>query len=109
MTTSAPFPSVSSRICSTGSLALELMVSVAPNWRAHSSFRSSTSTAMIFRAPASAEPSTAALPTPPQPMTATESPRLTPAVLIAAPSPAITPQPSSPATSGLMAALTLVH
>ena len=42
----------------------------------------------------------AALPTPPQPMTAMESPRPTLPVLIAAPMPAMTPQPSSPATSG---------
>src|ERR1035438_9035706 len=67
------------------------------------------STAMIVRAPASRAPSTAALPTPPHPITATESPRLTGAVLIAAPSPAITPQPSRPATSGRAAGLTLVH
>ena len=43
----------------------------------------------------------AALPTPPQPNTATLSPRPTSPVYIAAPSPAITPQPSSPAVSGL--------
>ena len=42
----------------------------------------------------------AALPTPPQPNTATLSPRPTSPVYIAAPSPAITPQPSSPAASG---------
>src|SRR6266567_1138136 len=42
-------------------------------------------------------------------MTATESPRLTPPVLIAAPRPAITPQPSRPATSGGTAGSTLVH
>ena len=51
----------------------------------------------------------AALPTPPQPITAIESPRPTLPVLIAAPMPAITPQPSSPATSGLAAGFTLVH
>ncbi len=64
---------------------------------------------MIFRAPARLAPSTAASPTPPQPITATESPRLTPAVFSAAPRPAITPQPSRPATSGRMAGFTLVH
>ena len=64
---------------------------------------------MIFRAPARRAPSTAASPTPPQPMTATESPRLTWAVLSAAPRPAITPQPSRPATSGRMRGSTLVH
>ena len=51
----------------------------------------------------------AALPTPPQPITAIESPRPTWPVLIAAPIPAITPQPSSPATSGFAAGLTFVH
>ena len=64
---------------------------------------------MIVDAPASRAPAIAALPTPPQPITATESPRPTPPVLIAAPMPAITPQPSSPATSGGTAGSTLVH
>ena len=67
------------------------------------------STAMILFAPATRAPAIAAAPTPPQPMTATESPRVTAPVLIAAPSPAITPQPSSPATSGAAAGSTLVH
>ena len=58
------------------------------------------STAIMVCAPASREPAMAASPTPPQPMTATESPRDTPPVLIAAPSPAMMPQPSSPAASG---------
>lgn len=52
---------------------------------------------------------TAALPTPPQPITATESPRPTAPVLTAAPIPAITPQPSSPATDGDTDGSTLVH
>ena len=82
---------------------------VAPKSLAHSSFRSSTSTAMIVDAPARRAPAMAALPTPPQPMTAIESPRPMPPVLIAAPRPAITPQPSRPATSGLTAGFTLVH
>ena len=51
----------------------------------------------------------AASPTPPQPMTAMESPRPIPPVFTAAPKPAMTPQPSSPATSGLAAGLTFVH
>ncbi len=67
------------------------------------------STAMIRAAPASREPMTAALPTPPQPMTATVSPRETLPVLTAAPRPAITPQPSSPAAAGEAAGSTLVH
>ena len=76
---------------------------------AHSSFRSSMSTAMIVRAPASRAPAIAASPTPPQPKTATVSPRPTPPVLIAAPTPAITPQPSRPAAVGGAAGSTLVH
>ena len=64
---------------------------------------------MIVPAPASWAPRIAASPTPPQPITATESPRVTGAVLSAAPRPAITPQPSRPATSGGTAGSTLVH
>ena len=67
------------------------------------------STAMIGDAPAMRAPSMAALPTPPHPNTATESPRPTPPVLSAAPRPAITPQPRSPAASGRAAGSTLVH
>ena len=48
-------------------------------------------------------------PTPPQPITATLLPRVTPPVLMAAPMPAITPQPSSPAVAAGMAGSTLVH
>src|SRR5271154_868023 len=109
ITTSAPNPPVSSLIVATGSLVRELTTAVAPNPRAQSSFRSSTSTAMIVVAPASWAPRTAPSPTPPQPMTATLSPLVTPPVLSAAPRPAITPQPSRPAVAGLMAGLTLVH
>ena len=50
---------------------------VAPNPRAHSSLRSSTSIAMTVRAPAIEAPRIAASPTPPQPITATVSPRRT--------------------------------
>ena len=75
MTTSAPYPSVSAWIASTGSVDDELTTSVAPSLRAPSSFRSSMSTTMIFDAPARADPTTAALPTPPQPMIATVLPR----------------------------------
>src|SRR4051794_18735881 len=64
---------------------------------------------MIVPAPASRAPAIAAAPTPPQPITATLSPRPTAPVLIAAPSPAITPQPSSPATSGAAVGSTFVH
>ena len=50
----------------------------------------------------------APLPTPPQPNTATESPRPTPPVFMAAPRPAMTPHPSSPAAAGLASADTFV-
>ena len=101
MHTSAPLPPVSSLTASTASTSRLLTVCVAPNALAHSSFRGSMSTAMIVRAPASAAPWIAASPTPPQPNTATVSPRCTFPVYIAAPSPAITPHPMRPAASGL--------
>ncbi len=94
---------------STGSVSLALTVWVAPNPLAHSSFRGSVSTAMIVVAPASVAPAMAASPTPPQPMTAMESPRPTCPVLTAAPRPAMTPQPSSPATLAGASGFTLVH
>lgn len=109
MTTSAPLPPVRERIASTGSAERELTVWVAPIDFAVSSLRSSMSTAMIFAAPTSRAPAIAASPTPPQPITATESPRPTCPVLMAAPMPAITPQPSSPATAGETSGSTLVH
>lgn len=68
--------------------------------RAQASFCSSRPTATMVDAPASRAPAIAASPTPPQPITATESPRLTLPVLIAAPRPAITPHPISPAAAG---------
>src|SRR5262249_18955055 len=82
------------------SVSRELTVWVAPNSRASSSFRSSTSTPMIGLAPASRDPAIAALPTPPHPKTATLSPRPTFPVNIAAPRPAITPHPSRPGVRG---------
>ena len=82
---------------------------VAPNCLASSSFRSSMSTATIVCAPASSAPAMAASPTPPQPNTATESPRPTLPVLMAAPMPAITPQPSRPAVAAGTPGSTLVH
>ncbi len=94
---------------STASRSRALMVWVAPKSRAQSSFVLSVSTAMIFLAPTRAAPAIAASPTPPQPITATVSSRVTAPVLIAAPMPAITPQPSSPATAGSAAESTLVH
>ena len=61
---------------------------------------------MIVRAPAMRAPAMAASPTPPQPNTATVSPRCTSPVFIAAPRPAITPQPMRPAASGRAAGST---
>lgn len=58
---------------------------VAPKRVAASSLRSSMSTAMTRRAPASEAPAIAAFPTPPHPMTATVSPRPTFPVFTAAP------------------------
>ena len=55
------------------------------------------------------DPRLGALPTPPHPITATESPLRTPPVLTAAPKPAITPQPSSPAAVAGASRDTLVH
>src|ERR687889_362162 len=109
MTTSAPWPPVSSWIVATGSCEVELTVWVAPILRAPSSLRSSMSTAITVPAPASTEPATAAAPTPPQPITATDLPRVTPPVLMAAPMPAITPQPSSPTAAGRASGSTFVH
>ena len=51
----------------------------------------------------------AALPTPPQPMTATESPMPTPPVFTAAPKPAMTPHPSRPTAAASASGSTLVH
>ena len=82
---------------------------VAPILFAVSSFFASMSTAMIGEAPASADPAIAATPTPPHPITATDFPRVTAPVLIAAPRPAITPQPSSPTAAGRASGSTLVH
>ena len=82
---------------------------VAPIRFAASSFLGSMSTAMIGVAPASAEPAIAATPTPPQPITATDLPRETEPVLIAAPKPAITPQPSRPTAAARADGSTLVH
>ena len=109
MTTSAPWPSVRAWIAATGSAAVEFTTSVAPIEPARVSFRSSMSTAMIFDAPASTEPAIAAMPTPPQPITATDMPRETLPVFSAAPRPAITPQPSRPTAAARADGSTLVH
>ena len=109
MATSTPNPPVRPLIASTASVSDEFTVWVAPNFFAHSSLVSEMSTAMIVVAPASLAPAIAASPTPPQPNTATLSPRCTAPVLIAAPTPAMTPQPSRPADAGGAAGSTFVH
>src|ERR1044072_3297054 len=77
------------------------MVWVAPRSRAHSSFRGSRSIAMMVPAPASRAPMMAASPTPPQPMTATESPLETLPVLTAAPTPGAPARPPPEAVAGV--------
>ena len=86
-------------MASTASVSREFTVCVAPSCVASSNLRGSMSTAIIVCAPASFEPAIAAPPTPPQPNTATESPRDTLPVLIAAPIPAMMPQPTKPAAA----------
>ena len=74
-----------------------------PRWRrtrsAASRREATGSTATIWAAPLSRAPWIAEMPTPPQPMTATDEPASTSAVLRAAPSPVVTPQPMSAAMS----------
>ena len=60
---------------------------------------------MIRAAPASFAAATTCSPTPPQPITATLSPRRTPAALRTAPAPVTTPQPSSEACHSGMSAV----
>ena len=60
---------------------------------------SETSTATIGSAATATAPSTALIPTPPQPSTATRSPGRTPAVRQTAPVPVVTAQPTIAATS----------
>ena len=109
MTTSARCR-LSARGCvSTDVFALALIVWVAPKSLAHASFWSSMSTAMIVAAPASSAPTIAAFPTPPQPMTATESPRPTSPVLMAAPMTGHHSTTEQAGSCGLAAGSTLVH
>ena len=98
-TQSALRPPVSALTRSATSSLLALIVSVAPNSRAAASLAGSMSTAMIGEAPASRAPWMELRPTPPQPMTTTLDPALTPAVLTTAPIPVSTPQAISAALS----------
>ena len=94
-TQSALRPPVSALTRSATFSLLALIVSVAPNSRAAASLPGSMSTAMIGEAPASRAPWMELRPTPPQPMTTTLEPALTPAVLTTAPIPVSTPQAMS--------------
>ena len=98
-TQSALRPPVSALTRSATFSLLALIVSVAPNSRAAASLPGSMSTAMIGEAPASRAPWMELRPTPPQPMTTTLEPALTPAVLTTAPIPVSTPQAMSDALS----------
>ncbi len=101
MQTSAPLPSVSARMASTGSRSDAFDgVCRAELLRDLELARVEVDGDHRGRARRGATPTIAASPTPPQPNTATESPRCTLPVSIAAPSPAITPHPSSPAAVG---------
>ncbi|OLE22899.1 MAG: hypothetical protein AUG49_17610 [Catenulispora sp. 13_1_20CM_3_70_7] len=72
---------------------------VAPNRSAASCLLRTGSMATISAAPAMRAPWITAMPTPPAPITATEEPGCTRAVLNTAPTPVVTPQPSSAPTS----------
>ena len=96
---SAPRPPVSARTCSTGSAAAGSTVWVAPAARLASRRGACGSTATIVAAPAMRAPWITDWPTPPQPITATLAPGVTPAVLNAAPSPVVTPHPRSASSS----------
>ena len=100
-TWSAIRPFVSAFTSAATSCVFELMPCVAPNSFDASSLASLTSTAISGFAPDSAAPWMQLRPTPPVPITTTDSPGLIFVVLIAAPTPVITPQPSSEATEKL--------
>ena len=110
MHTSAPLPPVSARTASTGSPSEASTVWVAPKPRRQLELLGvEVDGDDLWRRPPGPSPPIAAQPTPPHPKTATESPRPTSPVNMAAPRPAITPQPSSPAASGRAPGSTLVH
>ena len=79
---------------------------VAPKFLARSCFDSTGSTATISAAPAIRAPWIAEIPTPPQPITATDEPGEIAAVLIAAPTPVVTPQPTNETISSGMSGST---
>src|SRR5258706_12357912 len=108
MTLSAITPQVSS--CTRGiASSIEAAVWVAPKTCACSRLNSTGSTAITCRAPDNVAPCTAFMPTPPQPMTTTDSPCMTPAAYTAEPQPVVTPQPTSAALSSGMSGSILMH
>src|SRR5687768_93431 len=76
------------------------IVSVAPSDVATSSFGATRSIATICDASAITAPITHESPTPPSPITATEVPGVTAAVLSTAPTPVVTQQPINAAAAG---------
>src|SRR5215467_6593943 len=108
ITASAPRPPLSCLAAAATSSRLAFTPRVAPMRRARSSLPSSMSTAMIFAAPASLAPCTAASPTAPQPITITVSACPIWATLSAAPTPVITPQPIRQARSNGMSGGTMI-
>ena len=73
---------------------------MAPTARAASSLPATRSMATIRDASATTAPMTHDSPTPPRPITATDAPAGTAAVLSTAPTPVVTQQPISAATAG---------
>ena len=95
---SAPRPPVSLRIA-LAVVSPATRKSVAPCSAARSAFASVTSTPMIGPAPTARAACSADSPTPPSPMTTTDSPARTRAVFSTAPAPVCTAQPSTAACS----------
>ena len=91
-------PPVAALTSATMSGSRALKVSVAPSSRAKASLCSDLAMATIRRAPAATAPSREARPTPPSPITATEEPAGTWAVLNTAPTPVSTAQPNRAAS-----------
>ena len=77
-----------------------LTARVAPKRSAALRLLATGSIATISAAPAIRAPWITLVPTPPAPITATEEPGFTSAVLITAPTPVVTPQPRNPPGPG---------
>ena len=99
-TRSTPRPRVMRAISARGSCSDARMKSVAPSASATSRLASRMSIPMMLPAPPSTAPRIAAAPTPPTPITATESPGWVRATLRTAPTPVDTPHEIRAAVSG---------